>query len=139
MLNNFRTVSKEISVNTTADKIWHVFINPVVSKQMGGEYISNWKVGNSIAWKGKDGQLHTNGTILEIQPERILKHTLYDLNDKGKLLSQITYEFIQSGKSTIIHAKEELNYDVSGEDFDDISSGWDYALDALRQIAESLE
>jgi hypothetical protein len=132
-------ITKQISVNTTPDKIWHVFINPQVTKQMGGEYVSDWKEGSSIGWKGKDGQMYTRGTILSIKPAKLLKHNLHDLKEADKLLSVITYQFEEADGSTVIHATEELNYSVTEDELEEITEGWEFALEAIKEIAEKLK
>jgi len=138
-METYQVISKEIEVNATADKVWHVFINPTVTRQMGGEYISDWKVGGPIGWKGKDGAMYTQGTILQIEPAKLLKHDLKQLDGSNELLSVITYRFTESGGSTLISASEELNYHADESQLDDIADGWEFALMAIKNIGEGLK
>ncbi|HLA54385.1 MAG TPA: SRPBCC family protein [Flavitalea sp.] len=132
-------VEKSIEINASIEKVWRVFTDPVLTRHMGGEYLSDWKVGSSFQWKGKDGNLYTNGIILQIQPTKILKHNLFDLNDKEKLLSVITYEFSENAEKTVLTSKEVLNYELTKEQLQDASDGWDFALKAVKDTAESIE
>ncbi|HTF21069.1 MAG TPA: SRPBCC domain-containing protein [Chryseolinea sp.] len=134
-----QVISKEIEIRATADKVWHVFINPAVTRQMGGEYVSDWKVGGPIGWKGKDGAMYTNGSILEIEPARLLKHDLKELENPNTLLSVITYRFTESNGSTLVSASEELNYPADESQLEDIADGWDFALSAIKDISEGLK
>jgi uncharacterized protein YndB with AHSA1/START domain len=132
-------ISKEIEINTTADKVWHVFINPAITRLMGGEYVSDWKVGGPIGWKGKDGTMYTNGTILQIEPPKLLKHDVRDLEDANVLLSVITYRFTESNGSTLVTASEELNYPADESQLEDVTDGWEFSLSAIKDIAEGLK
>lgn len=134
-----QAISKEIEINTTADKVWHVFINPAVTRLMGGEYVSDWKVGGPIGWKGKDGAMYTNGSILQVEPGKVLKHDLQALDGERRLLSVITYRFLESEGATKVQATEELNYTADREQLEDMADGWEFALAALKDIAEGLK
>src|SRR5688572_13701194 len=87
-----RIIEKTIEINAAPAKVWRVFTDPAVTKQMGGEYVTDWKAGSTFGWKGRDGKMHTSGIILDLEPEKLLKHNLSDMNDPGTLLSTITYE-----------------------------------------------
>lgn len=131
-------VEKTINVYASPDKIWRVFTDPKVTRQMGGEYITEWRVGSAFGWRGKDGNMYTNGTVLEIEPQKLLKHSLFDLEDKNKLLSTITYDFKPIQTGTTISIREEINHEMDEEELSDTSDGWDFALQAIKDIAEKL-
>ena len=131
-------IEKTIEINAPVRKVWRVFTDPEVTKQMGGEYVSEWKAGSSLGWRGLDGTFYTNGTILKIEPEKLIKHELLDLKDKNKLLSVITYEFNENGERTILRAKEEIKYTMTTDQAKDISDGWDFALKAVKETAEKI-
>jgi uncharacterized protein YndB with AHSA1/START domain len=130
------SIQKTIKINAPTDKVWRVFTDPVITRQMGGEYVTDWKVGSSFGWKGKDGKMYTSGTILQVEYERIIKHNLFDMENKGKNLSVITYEFESQGTQTTLHSLEELNYEMTDQQYKDASEGWDFALAAIKEIAE---
>jgi hypothetical protein len=62
------------------------------------------EVGNHMGWKGKDGSMYTNGIILQIEKEELIKHSLLD--DKKEVLSVISYSFVSEGDQTTRHAQE---------------------------------
>src|SRR5688572_4951929 len=113
-----KIIQKTIKINTPVSKVWKVFTEPAVTQKMGGEYVTDWKVGSSLGWKGKDGKMYTNGTILEIEKEKVIKHNLFD-DQKQKVLSVITYRFVKDDHQTILHAQEELNYETTDEQYQD--------------------
>ncbi|MGN7721930.1 SRPBCC family protein [Chitinophaga sp. 22620] len=133
-----RIIEKTIDINATPANVWRVFTDPAVTRQMGGEYVSGWKPGSEFGWKGKDGTMLTRGIILELAPAKLLKHNLSGPGDPGALLSTITYEFIENGGGTMLSATEELHYETTEEQFSEAAEGWDYALQAVKDIAEKL-
>lgn len=133
---NTQTIEQTINIKASAARVWRVFTDPSLTRQMGGEYVSDWKVGSSFGWKGKGSTMYTYGLILELEPERYLKHSLLDKKDNNRLLSEISYELKEQGGMTTISAKEVLYYETSEEQLKDAAAGWDSALQAVKGIAE---
>ena len=73
-----KTIEKTITINATAANVWRVFTDPVVTKQMGGRYKTDWKVGSAFGWEGNDGELYSHGKILQIQKNKLLQHNISD-------------------------------------------------------------
>ena len=136
MPNDF--VEKSIEINAPASKVWRVFTDPVLTRQMGGEYVSEWKVGSSFSWKGLDGQILTNGSILKIEPQKILQHNLFgsDPASTEAVISVITYEFHEKDGRTTILAREDFSRPIDDEEYAAAMSGWDAALYSVKEIAE---
>ena len=105
---------------------------------MGGHYVSNWRVGEPLQWKDEDGKFYTYGIILELDPGLLLKHSLYDIKTKSRVTSVITYTFEDKGDHTLLHAEEELAYDMREEQFEEALEGWDLALESVKELAEKL-
>ena len=133
MPNSF--IERTIEINAPVSRVWRVFTDPALTRKMGGEYVSEWKVGSAFGWKGSDGKMLTNGTILQIMPEELLQHEL--LNTLGSVNSVITYQFAQKHQVTTLHAREEFAGDISDEDYADAVAGWDAALRAVKETAET--
>jgi uncharacterized protein YndB with AHSA1/START domain len=131
-------IEKAIDINAAPEKVWRVFTDPAVTRQMGGEYETAWTVGSSFGWKGKDGNLLTHGTILDISPAKLLKHNLFDSEARNKITSVITYRFVDKNEATTLLAKEELNYDLTEAQYQEASEGWNSALAAVKEIAEKI-
>lgn len=130
-----RIIQKAIEINAAVDKVWRVFTDPAITRQMGGEYVTDWKVGSSFGWIGKDGNVYTHGAILQLEKESLLKHNLFDAAQK--VLSVITYGFIDKNGQTTLLAQEELNA-VTEEQFEEAMEGWDAALTLVKKTAEKL-
>jgi uncharacterized protein YndB with AHSA1/START domain len=134
-------IEKSIEIHAPASKVWRVFTDPVLTRQMGGEYVSDWKVGSSFGWKGLDGKLYTRGTILKIEPEKLLQHNLFrsvaeDLEHVSAITSVITYELRQLDGRTMLLAREEFTDAMQDKEYADASEGWDAALAVLKEVAE---
>lgn len=135
MSNSF--IEKSIEIHAPVSKVWRVFNDPALIRQMGGEYVSEWKVGSPFRWKGLDGNLMTNGKILKIEQEKLLQHSL--LNSVGTTSSVITYEFDEKNGVTILHAQEDFVESITEREYADATEGWDAALQAVKETAERTE
>jgi uncharacterized protein YndB with AHSA1/START domain len=133
-----RTIQKSIEINASPDKVWRVFADPEITKEMGGKYATDWKEGNSIGWQGLDGTMITNGTILEVEPGKLLKHNLFSPDYKGIVTSVITYQLHENNGQTTLFAVEELTDDITDAEYNAASAGWDAALVLVKKIAEQL-
>jgi uncharacterized protein YndB with AHSA1/START domain len=132
-MSNF-FIEKSIEISAPVSKVWRVFTDPTLTSQMGGEYVSAWKAGSSFGWKGLDGKMITNGTIMKIEPEKLLQHNLS--NSVGSTNSIITYEFHEKNHVTTLHAREDFVEPISDKDYADAAEGWDAALLAVKEISE---
>lgn len=130
-------IEKSVEINAPISKVWRVFTDPALTRHMGGEYLSDWKVGSSFGWKAADGTMVTNGTILKIEPENFFQHTLF--NTVGAIDSVITYEFGENGHGTILHAREHFSKPMTDKEYADAMAGWDAALLGVKEIAERIE
>jgi len=131
-------ITRSVKINASASKVWSVFTDPAITRKMGGEYVSDWKVGSDLGWKGIDGKMLTKGTILQFEPQHILQHDLFDLTSENKIMSVITYTLEADGQFIILHAREDLLYSMDDKTYHDTCEGWDIALNFLKQIAEKL-
>jgi uncharacterized protein YndB with AHSA1/START domain len=131
-----KTIEKSIEINAPASRVWRVFVDPEVTRQIGGEYVSDWEAGSSFGFKGLDGTMLTDGIILQLEPERFLQHSLF--NSLASNDSIITYKLEELDGITTLHALEEFTVPLSDQDHSDSAEGWDAALSAVKAIAESL-
>lgn len=128
------SIEKSVEINAPISQVWRVFTDPVLTRQMGGEYVSDWEVGSLLRWKGLDGKILTNGTIMKLKAKKLLQHTL--LNSVGSIGSVITYEFDGKDAVTAVYAREDFTNPISDKEHRDASEGWEAALRALKDTAE---
>ena len=129
------SIERRIEINAPVSRVWRVFTDPALTRKMGGEYVSEWKVGSPFGWKGADGKMETHGAILQIVPEQLLQHQLLD--SVGTIDSVITYEFAGKNQATTLHAREEFARPITDQEYADAVEGWDAALRAVKETAES--
>jgi uncharacterized protein YndB with AHSA1/START domain len=132
------TIEKSILINTSPEKIWKVFTDPKVTRQMGGEYTSEWKDNSFFGWKNLNGQQITFGQIIHYNPGSMLEHRLFTGEDQTEISSVITYRTEETNGKTTLYAQEKLMYDVSDAEQPDLEAGWDAALKAVKELAEKL-
>jgi uncharacterized protein YndB with AHSA1/START domain len=130
-------IEKSIEIRAPAGRVWRVFTDPVLTRQMGGEYISDWKTSSPLNWKSLDGRIITNGAILTMFPEKLLQHTLGD--SVRATNSVITYEFRETDDVTVLRAREDFAQPITDEEYADAAEGWEAALRAVKETAERTE
>jgi uncharacterized protein YndB with AHSA1/START domain len=130
-------IEKSIEISAPVSKVWRVFVDPTLTRKMGGEYVSDWKVGSSFGWKGLDGNMVTTGTILKLEEEKLLQHEL--LNSGGSISSVITYEFSDKAGVTSLRARENFTKPVADKEYADAVAGWDAALLAVKETAQRID
>jgi uncharacterized protein YndB with AHSA1/START domain len=130
-------IEKSIDIKAPLNKVWSVFTNPDVTKKIGGYYDTDWKVGSSFGFKTMDGIRLTNGTILEYQHERLIKHNLFEPKSE-KVIAVITYDFQEKNGVTLLTGSEELTQSFDNSAVKNALEGWEFALNTIKQLAESL-
>ena len=128
-------IKKDIIINAHASKVWGMFVDPTFTRQMGGEYVSDWQVGSSLGWKGLNGQQLTNGIILKIEPRRLLQHSLFHAGTDA-VMAIITYELREHGEATTVSIREEFSQPVSEEELNASEEGWAAALAMVKGLIE---
>lgn len=132
-----RIVEKSIEINVKSDVVWQVFTNARLTRQMGGEYVTDWKAGSAFGWKGLDGRMYTNGRILAVQPGKMIRHNLLHECNSKEQTAIITYHFQEKQGNTLLQAREEIMYAVTEKQYREVAQGWDVALEAVKKIAEA--
>lgn len=130
-------IERSIEINAPVEKVWSVFTDAEVTREIGGEYVTDWKVGSSFGWKGLDGNMYTQGNLLEFETNKLLKHNLTKPGEET-VASIITYELVPSSDNTILNAREELTYSMDEEEMNGALEGWDFALMSVKDAAENI-
>ena len=129
-------IEKTIQIHAPASKVWQVFTDPELTRELGGEYASDWKVGSPFGWKNLEGETLTHGEILKIKPNALLQHNIFDV-DKTTITSIITYELKEEKQSTRLRVREDFLTHVSSEEvYKAVEAGWNMALLAVKALAE---
>jgi uncharacterized protein YndB with AHSA1/START domain len=132
-----KTLETSIIINAPVSKVWGVFTDPTLTRQMGGEYVTDWKLGSSFSFRKTSGEEVTAGTLLKLEPEKLLQHTV--LNSIKSIDATLTYKFSEQDSVTKLSGREEFAEPISDEEYTDSLEGWNAAFQAVKEIAEREE
>jgi len=104
---------------------------------MGGEYVSDWQVGGPFGFK-MGGSMITHGKILAFEPQRRLQHSLLSPDD-DTVISTVTYTLETDSDRTILTGREKLAKPLDDTGYAEALEGWNAALAAVKNVAESYE
>lgn len=143
-----------IVIHASPSQIWQMFTNPDRTHALGGEYVSNWQIGASFGFKNLDGVMQTTGTLLELEPEKRLKYTIFDTdtvkNPVPSIYSEITYELhplpipdgihaphdVVHGVHTILMVREQYTKPLDQETYDAAIEKWSTAVHQIKTAVE---
>ncbi len=131
-----QSLETKIEINAPASKVWRMFTDPDFTRQMGGEYVSDWKVGSSLGWRGMDGNILTKGIIKKIEPERLLQHSLFVSPDSESIMATLIYELEEKDNKTFVRVTEDFTDPITDQEYIDSMAGWEAALSAAKELAE---
>ena len=134
--------TKSITINASAEKVWQALTDPDMVKQYlaGAKVHSDWKVGGEIVYKGEwEGKaFEDHGTILEIEPHKILKTTYFSamsgLEDKLENYSVVTYHLTHEGQKTKLEVTQTNNH--TKEAADKAEANWGMMLNTIKELLE---
>lgn len=136
--------TKSVTINATPTRIWEAMTQPELVKQwmFGAEVVSDWQKGGSLVYKGIwDGKpFEDKGTILDIEPEKILKTTYYSplsgLEDRPENYNTVTYELsAEADDHTTLTITQDNN--STQEAADKAEANWGMTLDAIKKLLET--
>jgi uncharacterized protein YndB with AHSA1/START domain len=136
------TAEASVTIIASPAAVWKALTDPAMIKQymFGTETISDWKVGSRITYKGVwDGKEYEDGgTILEIEPEKILKATYWSsmsgTEDKPENYSTITYLLEKTNGGTLLRiTQDNCKTEESKKHSED---NWNMVLGVLKKMLE---
>jgi uncharacterized protein YndB with AHSA1/START domain len=136
------TATKSIVINAAPQRVWEALTDPSQIKQYmwGAEAISDWKLGSSLTYRGTwEGKSYEDkGTILEIDPPRLLRTNYYSpLSGKPDVpenYAEVTYEVRQVAGGSELTVTQT---NVEDEAAKTRSEGnWSMALDSIKKLIE---
>jgi len=141
-MNKGLTVEKSIFINAQPIKVWDAITNPELVKQylFGTDMSADWKVGGRItyrgSWEGKEYE--DGGTILEIEPEKILRSTYWSsmssTEDKPENYMVVTYILEKKNNGTMLTITQDNN--KTDEAKEHSSENWGVVLESMKKLIE---
>ena len=133
--------STTTELNVAPEKVWEALTSPEMIKQymFGAEAVSDWKKGSSLIYKGEwEGKSYEDkGTILEIEPNKLLKTTYYSpmsgLEDVPENYNTVSYILApNSSNGTILTVTQTNN--KSEEAARRAEENWKMVLGKLKEL-----
>lgn len=135
--------SESIIIKAPATKVWDALTNPESIKKylFGTEAISDWKKGSALTFKGvwKDKPYEDKGTILEIEPEKVLKYNYWSpftgSEDKPENYIILTFVLEPNGDETKLTLTQEGA--ASKDGLDHSMKNWKSVLENIKKLLEA--
>lgn len=131
------TVTMKVRINAPVTEVWRMFDDPAFTREIGGEYESEWREGAFIGWKTLDGRLQTRGTIVRIERGRLLEHTILGAGGAEDVFATVTYTFTEEDGRTTVSIREQLKQPLTDAEHEDALSGWEAALRSVKALVEA--
>jgi uncharacterized protein YndB with AHSA1/START domain len=141
MIENL-TATKSIMIKATPARVWEALTDPAQVKQVmwGSEVESDWKQGSSLTyrgvWEGKP--FEDKGTILEIDPPRLLRTNYYSpLSGKPDVpenYAEVTYALAEEAGGTKLTVTQTNITDAAARDHSE--ANWGAALETMKKMIE---
>jgi uncharacterized protein YndB with AHSA1/START domain len=119
------SVKNNIDINAAASIVWEALVNPEKTKKymFGCETVSDWIKGSSLLWRGSyEGKemIFVKGFILDIQPDKLLKYSVFDPNSTMQDIPEnylnVIYElFEQDGKTNLVVTQDGFENAEDGQ------------------------
>lgn len=137
-----RKASTSTIIKADPQKVWAALTDPKEIKKylFGTEAISDWKKGSSLIFKGEwqGKQYEDKGTILEIEPEKVLKFSYWSAMsgkpDSPENYSTLTFSLEASGDTTQLSITQETN--ASQEGLEHSMKNWEMVLATIKKLME---
>jgi uncharacterized protein YndB with AHSA1/START domain len=137
------TVEKSIFINASPDKVWDAIVSPEKVKQylFGTDMSADWRVGGKITyrglWEGKEYE--DGGTILEIEPGKILKSTYWSSMSGTENTPEnqmiVTYKLEEKNGGTELTVIQDNNKTEEGKEHS--GSNWQMVLESMKKMVEA--
>jgi uncharacterized protein YndB with AHSA1/START domain len=145
-------VDKKITINAPAPKVWNALTKRENTDAWAREFSSGgpqfhlesaWELGAPVLWKGEDGNTVVKGTVTALEPNKLLRFTVFDVRhaDAPQLTEDdgITCELKKAkGKTTLRVLQGDFSAMEEGEKYRNLSAEiWDRVLPKIKEIAEA--
>jgi|WetSurMetagenome_2_1015567.scaffolds.fasta_scaffold12504_2 uncharacterized protein YndB with AHSA1/START domain len=132
----------EVRIYAPLRTVWDALVNPkIIERYMFGTHVvSGWEEGSPIVWKGEweGNHYEDRGTILRIEPERILQYShfspLSGLVDLPENYHAVTIELSSGGDYTVVSLSQDNNQNEQARDHS--QKTWGMMLTSLKNLLE---
>jgi uncharacterized protein YndB with AHSA1/START domain len=142
-------VDKSIEINAPASNAWEVLTNREYTSQWALEFSggspfhieSEWNLGSPVLWKDSDGKTIVEGNVTALQPQKLLRFTVFDVRSQKPSVTEedgITYQLSEEDGKTTLHVLQgDFSAMPDGEKYRDRSAEvWDRVLPKVKELTE---
>lgn len=139
-------VEKSIVIHASAQRIWEVLTNPLLSFEWVQTWWpeiqtleSSWRYGDPVLWKLNNVEIAARGTVLSSHPYRELQYTFRINDPQGSSRTEnISYELEQGKGLILLHIKVGNFGDTPEQEasYAGALESWNKALPKIREVAE---
>ncbi len=142
-------VDKTIEINALIAQVWDVLTRLEMTGMWASEFTggapfyieSEWKMGSPVLWKDQDGTVIVEGTVMALEPYRLLRFTVFDVRSEKPPVTDedgITYRLNEQDGKTILQVRQG---DFSGMDDAEkylrmSEEIWERVLPKVKALAE---
>jgi uncharacterized protein YndB with AHSA1/START domain len=141
-------VKDSLEIRAKPERVWQVLTDPELTQKymFGCRTVSDWKVGSPLRWQATvDGQevVAVKGTILEIEPGRLLRYTVIDAGapsmDRPENYLRVTYQLTPQGDGVRLDVTQGDYAAVADgqKRYQDTLAGWPRVLAQIKALAEA--
>ena len=139
-MSNHTSISK-ITINAPASRVWEAVTKPELVKQWqyGAALITDWQKGHPIVYRNEwEGTVYEQrGTVLEIEPERLVKYTLFaprpGLDEKPENTFIMTYLLEEANGQTTLTITQDDPREQPHEQAEEEENS---VLNSLKKLVE---
>lgn len=136
-----RTTTSQILINAPVAPVWEALTKPELVKQWqyGADVITDWQKGGPIVYRSEwEGTVYEQrGTILEIEPEKLVKYTLFaprpGLDEKPENYFTMTYRVEEINGKTMLTITQDDPREQPQEQAEEAENT---VLDSLKKLVE---
>ncbi|HET6989959.1 MAG TPA: SRPBCC domain-containing protein [Bacteroidia bacterium] len=139
-----KTISKSITINAPASKVWHALTDPDSINEWLAEneikVISEWKTGSPISFSGTWHGIEYNdkGTILKFETEKVFQYSYWNcfsnLSDSPENYYVIEFTLTPDGNQTRLTLT--CSNIVTEAIYTHLNFYWTVTLDVIRKLIE---
>ena len=130
------------TVEAPAAEVWEALVTPatIARYMFGAKVVSQWQEGSPISWSGewKGKPFEDKGTILRLEPERLLQYSHYSplsgLPDAPESYHTVTIELREEGGRTHVTLTQDNN--PTDEAREHSETNWRAMLDGMKRVVE---
>ena len=136
------TSASKVIIDAPASRVWKALTKPELVKQWqyGTDLSTDWQMGSPITFRNEwEGTIYEQkGTILEIEPNKLMKYTLFaprpGLEDKPENYFTMTYSLEEAdGKTILTIIQDDPREQIPQEQADENENS---VLDGLKKLVE---